>query len=77
MARRNDPVPPVEDPQDKPIDQPERGPAPPRATLPERVQCNEDTLVERDDLGPGAVTFVAAGDVIPVGLEDHPRKPAA
>lgn len=36
-----------------------------------------DVLIERPDLAPGSHTLVNAGDVIPAGLADLPRKPAA
>jgi hypothetical protein len=39
-----------DDPPDKPIDQPERGPATPNAEPPQRVRVEEDTLIERPDL---------------------------
>jgi hypothetical protein len=42
---------------------------------PERVP--EDTVFERDDLGPGAATLVAAGDPVPPELVDRPRRPAS
>jgi hypothetical protein len=38
--------------------------------------ADEDTLVKREDLGPDAHTFVAAGDPIPPGLAELPRRPA-
>ena len=65
-----------QDPPDKPIEQPERGPAIPTAPVPVRVRVDEDTLITRTDLGPTSATFVAAGDNIPVGLESYPRNPA-
>ena len=34
-----------------------------------------DLLIEREDLGPGCSTLVAAGDTIPAELVDLPRKP--
>jgi hypothetical protein len=40
---------------------------------PERAEV--DVLIEREDLGPGATTLVAAGDVIPPELADLPRRP--
>jgi hypothetical protein len=66
----------AEDPPDRPLDLPERGPDIGRAPLPERVRVDQDTLIERRDLGLDAQTFVAAGDLIPVGLEQYPREPA-
>ena len=41
-----------------------------------QVLADEDTLVKREDLGPDAHTFVAAGDPIPPGLAELPRRPA-
>jgi hypothetical protein len=92
MARKRSdtPAPPVagipggEDPEDKPIEEPERGPATAEAQAPERVRVEVDTLVERPGLDSGAedpdrdksYTFVAAGDLIPYGLEGYPRAPA-
>ncbi|MDQ3678642.1 MAG: hypothetical protein M3401_17895 [Actinomycetota bacterium] len=69
-------LPASEDTADKPLDQPERGPGTPDGALPVRVRVNVDTLVSRTDLGPGVSTFVAAGDMIPLGLEGYPRVPA-
>jgi hypothetical protein len=43
------------------------------AAEPERAA--EDLLVEREDLGPGAATLVAKGDVIPPELAALPRRP--
>jgi hypothetical protein len=40
---------------------------------PERAA--EDLLIEREDLGPGCTTLVAAGDVIPAELAALPRRP--
>jgi hypothetical protein len=65
-----------EQPVDKPIEQPERGPATETAVPPPRVGVDVDTLVSRPDLGPGCRTFVAAGDRVPAGLEGFPRTPA-
>ena len=61
---------------DKPIMQPERGPATFTAGPPARVSVDVNTLITRVDLGPNAKTFVAAGDLIPLGLEGYPRAPA-
>jgi hypothetical protein len=61
---------------DKPTAQPDRGPATANAQPPARVQVDVDTLVTRPDLGPAARTFVAAGDLIPFGLESYARNPA-
>ena len=58
---------------DKPTAQPERGPATANAQPPERVRVDVDTLISRPDLGAGARTFVAAGQLIPVGLEGYTR----
>jgi hypothetical protein len=33
-------------------------------------------VIEREDLGPGAGTLIAAGDPIPAGLAELPRRPA-
>lgn len=74
-----------EDPADKPIDQPERGPATPVAAEPVRVRVDVDTLIERPDLASHNIsdeyeatptTLVLAGELIPVGLEGYPRSPA-
>lgn len=43
---------------------------------PERPVVDVDTFVERTDLDTDAYTFVAAGDAVPLGLEDLPRHPA-
>jgi hypothetical protein len=61
---------------DKPTAQPDRGPATADAQPPARVRVDVDTLVSRPDLGPGARTFVAAGQLIPVGLESYQRTAA-
>jgi hypothetical protein len=47
-----------------------------RRRAPAPVVVDEDTHVVREDLGEGAVTFVAAGDAIPVELAGLPRRPA-
>jgi hypothetical protein len=65
-----------EDPEDKPIDQPERGHATADAAFPARESVAVDTLITRADLGPGRFTFVAAGTLVPLGLEGYPRQPA-
>lgn len=64
------------DPDDKPIDEPERGPATAVAAEPARVSVTVDTLVTRPDLGANTFTFVGAGELVPVGLENFPRVPA-
>jgi hypothetical protein len=46
-----------------------------RPTLAAEV-ADDDTLIERKDLGPESATFVAAGDPIPPGLADLPRRSA-
>ncbi len=57
----------------------ERGVVPPDGkardtNTPPRVTVDVDTVIDRSaDLGPGRETFVAAGDAIPVGLENHTR----
>jgi hypothetical protein len=61
---------------DKPLAQPDRGPATADAQPPTRVRVDVNTLVTRPDLGPGAQTFVAAGELIPVGLEGYTRTAA-
>jgi hypothetical protein len=66
----------AEDRPDKPLDQPDRGPAAADASPPARVSVEVNTLISRPDLGPNAKTFVAAGDLIPLGLEGYPRGPA-
>jgi hypothetical protein len=38
--------------------------------------ADEDTLIERADLGEGSATFVAKGDPIPPELAALPRRPA-
>jgi hypothetical protein len=38
-----------------------------------RLVAVVDLLIARPDLGPGAATLVAAGDLIPAGLADHDR----
>jgi hypothetical protein len=38
--------------------------------------ADEDTLIERKDLGPESSTFVAKGDAIPPELAQLPRRPA-
>jgi hypothetical protein len=47
---------------------------PRRAPAPEVAA--EDTHIVREDLGPDSVTFVAAGDPIPLDLAGLPRQPA-
>jgi hypothetical protein len=49
---------------DKPLMQPERGPATFTAGQPARVSVAVDTLITRVDLAPNAKTFVAAGDLM-------------
>ena len=39
--------------------------------------AQEDLLIERADLGPGATTLVAKGDPIPPELARLPRRPRA
>jgi hypothetical protein len=65
-----------EDPEDKPIDQPERGPATADAAFPARESVSVNTLIVRADLGPGVYTLVVGGELIPLGLESLPRVPA-
>jgi hypothetical protein len=43
---------------------------------PEPELADEDTLVERKDLGPDSSTFIAAGSPIPPELAELPRRPA-
>jgi len=38
--------------------------------------ADEDTLIERKDLGPESATFVAKGDPIPAELRALPRRAA-
>jgi hypothetical protein len=38
--------------------------------------ADEDTLVERADLGPDSATFIAKGDPIPPALRALPRRAA-
>jgi hypothetical protein len=38
--------------------------------------ADEDTLVERQDLGPDSTTFIAKGDPIPAELRALPRRAA-
>jgi hypothetical protein len=64
------------DPFDRQIHLPERGPATATAGQPARVSVSVDTLITRVDLGPNCKTFVAAGTLIPFGLEGLPRAPA-
>ncbi|MEA2551805.1 MAG: hypothetical protein QOE25_1574 [Actinomycetota bacterium] len=61
-----------DDTGDRPLDHPERGPSTPNAPSLQRVRVAVDTLIVRADLGINASTFVAAGDLIPVGLEGYP-----
>ena len=49
----------------------ERGPA---AAVPEPEVADADLLIEREDLGPGACTLVAAGDPVPAALAGLPRR---
>ena len=37
---------------------------------------DEDTLMERQDLGPDSTTFIAKGDPVPAELRDLPRSAA-
>jgi hypothetical protein len=48
------------------------------ATKPERERVEVDSLVEIDDasIEGSLAVFVRAGDLVPVGLEDRPRKAA-
>jgi hypothetical protein len=48
--------------------------APRRPAPPELAE--EDLHIQREDLGPDSVTFVAAGDPIPAELRDLPRRAA-
>jgi hypothetical protein len=64
------------EPFDKPVHQPERGPATANAAIPARIIVDVATLITRTDLGANRYTFVAAGDAIPAGLEGFPRNPA-
>lgn len=50
-------------------------PAPPTLVT-ERVSVDVDTVIERADIGEGYTTLVIAGDLVPMGLEDLPRRPA-
>jgi hypothetical protein len=43
---------------------------------PDPERADEDLVVERTDLGPGAGTFIAKGDPIPPELAGLPRRPA-
>ncbi len=57
----------------------ERGHEParrPQAAPDPRVTVDQDTAIERADLGDGITTYVAAGDLVPLGLEDLPRAAA-
>jgi hypothetical protein len=38
--------------------------------------ADEDTLIERKDLGPDSSTLIAKGDLIPAELRDLPRSAA-
>ena len=38
--------------------------------------AEHDTLIKREDLGENSSTFIAAGDPIPPGLRDLPRRAA-
>ena len=40
----------------------------------EPVVVEVDTYVDREDLAPGAKTFVAAGDHVPAELLGYPRR---
>jgi hypothetical protein len=55
---------------------PERGAATNDANVPPRESVSVNTLITRTDLGPNVHTFVAAGTLIPLGLEGYPRQPA-
>lgn len=66
----------VPDRFDKPIMQPERGPATDDAGAPQRVVVDVNTLVVRTDLGANRYTYVAAHNKVPVGLEGFSRIPA-
>jgi hypothetical protein len=37
--------------------------------------ATEDTLIEREDLGPGCATLIVKGDPIPPELAGLPRRP--
>jgi len=47
---------------------------PPPTRVVERVRVDDATLLE---LGAGLTTLVNAGDLIPLGLEDRPRRKVA
>jgi hypothetical protein len=66
----------VPDAFDKPLMQPERGPATADAAAPPRVVVDVNTLVVRTDLGSGRYTYVAAHTKVPIGLEGFARIPA-
>lgn len=51
-------------------------PAPAPAVKPEPQRADQDVLIDRPELGPGACTLVVAGDGIPAYLADRPRRPA-
>lgn len=51
-------------------------PPPAPATVVEPERAEYDVLIERPDLGPGACTLIAVGDVIPSHLTRQPRRPA-
>lgn len=44
---------------------------------PEPARANEDMLIDRPDLGPGAHTLITAGQPIPPALAGLPHRPAA
>lgn len=77
LSRRDYPLFPGEgETFDKPIMQPERGPATTDAQIPARVLVTVNTLIIRTDLGPNRFTYVAANDYVPAGLEAFARTPA-
>jgi hypothetical protein len=46
----------------------------PEPPTPDIEIAEQNTLIERDDLGVGSFTLVNAGDPIPNGLRDLPRR---
>jgi hypothetical protein len=48
------------------------------ATEPERPRVDVDTLIQIDDdsIAGSVAVFVRAGDLVPAGLEDRPRRAA-
>lgn len=57
-------------------DTPNVVPPPAPVTVPDPERAEQDLLIDRPDLAPGAATLIIASHVIPAHLADRPRRPA-